>query len=110
MEENLDAILLELISEKLDNLRQEVNSLIKMHSDDPVAHPHAHDMDVSAAVEDHLSAASAEIEAALTAVEEPTPEPVVEPEPQPEPEPEPVAETPPERSPERAHVLHRRVG
>jgi fused signal recognition particle receptor len=109
MEEELDALILELIKEKMDNVRDEVTSLIEAHSADPAAHPHAHDLDVSAAVEEHLSNASAEIEAALNA-EPPAPEPTPEPEPEPEPEPTPPAPAAEERVPDRTHALHRRIG
>lgn len=101
----MDALILELIKEKIDNMRQEVQALIEAHSNNPDAHPHAHDMDVSAAVEEHLSTAAAEIEAAIQA-EVPSQEPAA-PEEQPLPPPEPPRE---ELEPKREHVLHRRIG
>lgn len=101
----------DLIAEYLDlkfaQLRTDIQTIIDAHCNNPEAHPHAHDMDVSAAVEEHLNAAADEIEAAIKATETPS-EPEPEPLPPPEtPAPEPVRE---ETEPKREHVLHRKIG
>jgi hypothetical protein len=100
-------LIAEYLELKFAEIRRDVQTMLDAHSTNPDAHPHAHDMEVSAAVEEHLQKAAEEIDAALSAEE---PEPVTENEPLPAPEPpapEPVRE---ETEPKREHVLHRRLG